>query len=422
MSFTDESYCKSSKVIITIAMISMICWFAPWKFILTTVIDHQSQPAIQFSEKITKFQSGLCKHYEDSGFFTLNLEPWKIKGGKHVQLQPNYIKQTIQNSEGLTSENVLDYFSWMEQNTRKRFFLVAEEGEGKTTAIKYATYEWCNSVLENDYQTYLKLKYQFEYLKRRLSLQESFNPAKLNSIWKMISNKIIKQLFKYLIPKTLKPLPELVLAFELKSICSFTSINDVLTNDYDSLKKIIEMNSERTVFIFDGYEEFVNIVHCSDKIKLEVESIIGKDSHNMYKTILTSRIWKSSYLLGIEENSYEKLSFVRNEMTKDLRNEFIKNFFSNMNEDLSEVMISAIDSSKNIVPEKLLSIKGMLLYVCKIYIYNFDMNSLEDFFSEEKFFQNLLILMRITHNFKYPLEPMTGEMEDVMNAFIFGMK
>ena len=389
-------------------MIAIICWFGPWKLILTTVINHQSQAAIQFSERIAKYQSGLCKHYEDSGFFTLNLEPWKISGGKHVHLKSNYIKQTFQNFEGHTSENLFEHFIWIE-DAKKNFLLVAEEGEGKTTAIKYATYEWCNSVLESEYQNHQKLKYQVEYLmgKQRVPLQESPEPVWWNSIWKMISNKIIQQLLHYLTPKAQKPLPEVVFALDLKNICSSNSHYDDLRKESTSIRELIEKISDRIILIFDGYEEFIINEDCPEKIKLEVESMIKNGSHNMYKIIVTSRSWKLNDLLSIQENNYGMLTFVQNEMTLELRNTFIRNFFSNMNEDLSEVMISALDSKKNIVPPKLFLNKGMLLYICKIYTYNFDRNSIEDFYCKEKFLNNLSMLRQLTHNKILPVDPIT---------------
>ena len=133
----------------------MIFALAPWKTLLVRVLDFQSRPAIQFSKSITQLQSGLCKHYEKTGFFELNLEPWQKKP-KYADIGANYIKQSVQTSDGFTTENLFDLFSWTEENT-ERFLLVADHGEGKTAIIKQATFEWCNTVLRDEYQWFQKL-------------------------------------------------------------------------------------------------------------------------------------------------------------------------------------------------------------------------------------------------------------------------
>ena len=113
--------------------------------------------------------------------------------------------------------------------------------------------------------------------------------------------------------------------------------------------------------------------------------------------------------MNIKESNFKKVSFVKNKMTEETRNAHIRNFFSYMNEDLSEIMINAIENTKSIIQPELFENKGMILYICKIYSHNFYSHLIEDFYSNEKFFANLIKLMQLTHNNKYRLEPKTEE-------------
>ena len=73
-----------------------------------------------------------------------------------------------------------------------------------------------------------------------------------------------------------------------------------------------------------------------------------------------------------------------------------------MDEDLSDSLINALDSERNVIPSELITIKRMLLYICHIYKYNVHSHTEEDFYSEAELLNNLWELMRLTYNKKYP--------------------
>ena len=410
----------------SMAMVLMIFARAPWKSLLISLLDLQTQPAVQFSNDINQLQIGVCKHYENIGFFKVNLEPWQVRP-KYTDIRSSYIKQVVQTSDGSETDNLFDLFSWTNEDTR-RYLLIAEHGEGKTAIVKHATFKWCKTVLENEYQWFQKLKLQTDYLmgKKVTIMKETYPHKMLRFFWKIIPNSIIQGLFNFLLTSENNTrMPHLLLSYELNNICSLDSIYDVLKSEDPillNIEKTIETMADDILFVFDGYEEFANVNFCADRIKFEVESKIGSQSSKDFNVVCTSRYWKAHEILTIKENDFQKLSFVPNQMTLKTRNEFIHNFFSNMKEDLSEVMINAIDNKQNIIPSGLLQNKGMIIYICKIFSYNFDSRLTKQFYSEEKFLNNLLNLMQLTHNAKYPLEPMTDETLIEMKKMIIDNK
>ena len=386
------------KSVLLIMMLTLFCLF-PWRTLVISVLDFQAQPAIKFSKSLSEVQFGLCHFYQESKFFESNLEPWLITA-KSIDLKSSYIKQSFQTLDGFTTEDMLDLFSWNDKNSFKRLLLVAEQGEGKTTAIKYASMTWCDLILRDDYQFDQKLSYQREYLIGQSS--------------QIFSNGIIQDILdSILMPMKLKPIPELFLAFELKDICSYNSIKDILIVNSKlpplDVEEIMNKLNHKILYAFDGYDEFTKVSSCPNIIKSEVDSIIGRKGSKGFNVIVTSRPWRSYDLLSVHRLGYEKLTFLQRYLHVNTRNKIIVDFFSDMDQDLSKDLIVALESQYNIIPSTLLHMKRMLLYICEIYTYNFYNNSIADFFDKDRFLENLWELMRLTYNMKYPSEPMSKD-------------
>ena len=97
---------------------------------------------------------------------------------------------------------------------------------------------------------------------------------------------------------------------------------------------------------------------------------------------------------------------------KEERNMFIENFFHNHEiENIDQDMISALDSTKNIVTKELQKNRRMLLYVCHFWklIKESEKMSEEDFFDKMVLLDRLWEQMRLTYNMKYPEREITEE-------------
>ena len=322
-----------------------------------------------------------------------------------------YIPQTF-HSVGERSGNLLDFFDWNKKSP-KRYLLVADQGEGKSTSVKYATISWCDMILSKDYQESQMIKYQRESLiKGQVGAHITGKDERsiLDPIWNMLPEPYKMQLIdEFFITKDLNPLPELILAFEFKDLCSHKLLEDILLTlieeedlTRDNIKAILDRGRDSILFAFDGYDEFTKFQLCQNGVSSEVEAIIKRETRKNYNLLVTSRPWRSDDLLSVERFGFRKLSLVKAPIDREVRNKFIKNFFLVMEEDLSDGLIIALDSEKNIIPPELITTKRMLLYVCHIYKYNVYSQTEEEFYSEAAILNNLWELMRLTYNKKYP--------------------
>ena len=53
---------------------------------------------------------------------------------------------------------MLDFFSWDQKSTSRRLLLVAEQGSGKSTAIRRSTQNWCDHVQNPKRRNLLQMK------------------------------------------------------------------------------------------------------------------------------------------------------------------------------------------------------------------------------------------------------------------------
>ena len=402
-----------------IVLVSVYLTIAWLPFILTSLIGNflmiKSHPGILYSNSVTKLQKGLCMDYYNNTYFLTELEPWS-EDTKQTHLKSMYIEQTF-HTKGERSNNILDFFNW-NQRAPSRYLLTADQGEGKSMSIKYATLTWCETILTNEYQHNQLIKYQRKVLLEDDSIEDKKIEASvvLDWLWKIFPNSIkMKLLDEFLEVQDLKPFPELVLAFEFKDLCTYKLLEDILLilvkDDLTrgEVRKILDGGRDTILFAFDGYDEFTKFQLCQTGVSTEVEAIIKRESRKNYNLLVSSRPWRSEDLLSVERFGFKKLVMIHNDIDNEVRNKFIKNFFVVMDDDLSDGLILALDSERNVIPSELVSIKRMLLYICHIWSYNFLSNTVDSFFSEDEMLNNLWELMRLTYNKKYPEAVMSKE-------------
>ena len=172
------------------------------------------------------------------------------------------------------------------------------------------------------------------------------------------------------------------------------------------INDIMDRGADAILIVFDGYDETsYRAMDRNNIVGTEMEAIIRREARKKFNLIVTSRPWRHQELLSVDRYGFEKMSIVRNQLSKKERNDFIKSFFLHMNEDISGSLIDALDSPRNIVPEAIQNIKRMLKYICHIWqTYNLR-NEADEFFNMEKVTNDLWELMRLTYNSKYPNDP-----------------
>ena len=346
-----------------------------------------------FSNSITELQTELCLDHYPKNFFKVNMEPWSEDNRTAVNLEDVYIDQIFHTSRE-QSDNLLDFYSWNQGKKPKRLLLVAEQGEGKTTSIKATTMNWCNKIMKKEHQYNLRLKYIIES----------------NPITKALSHPI-NLLMKY----PLEPLPELILAFEFKDLCKHRLIADTITRlvqkpNKEKVVEILTWGIDTVLFAFDGYDENNRLYVCKNGIDgTELDSIIRREARKNFNLIVTSRPWRSADLLNVDRYGFEKVTFLNHSLDHETRNVFIRNFFSIMEDNLSDELIKALDGPQNIIPLELQNVKRMLLNICNIWKHNKEENTIPNFFNAKLFLDDLWEVMRLTFNMKYPESEMSKQ-------------
>ena len=186
-----------------------------------------SQPGEEYAQKIITLQQDLCQNYYLSPQMAVNLEDWLNESNYTANVQDIYIQQYFHIRKEQYS-SLLQPFNWARNKTKtRRILLVAEQGEGKTTSVKKAGYDWCRTVLNPKYQFYLQRKYQQEYLltKKPTRKQE-------NDFWQQFElymNHMVMWSFENIM-KIPEPLdgPEVLVALEFKDIGGFKNLSEIL--------------------------------------------------------------------------------------------------------------------------------------------------------------------------------------------------
>ena len=228
---------------------------------------------------------------------------------------------------------------------------MAEQGAGKTTAIKAMAAEWCKIITsEPKYSYILTFKYAIEHLYNQgwignYNWQSNVWSTFISAIEYMPLMGVIdksfgpgtftqtldcfKHIFSY-------PLPELVFAFELRNIYQYRNLTEAIFGEMinidekisvkeGDIEKIFERGVKNILLGFDGYDEYIKLQKEGTTMP-EVESIIRRENRKNVNLIVTTRSWKSDELLNITRFGFQKVSVDPFELPKD-RDTFIGNFF-----------------------------------------------------------------------------------------------
>ena len=310
----------------------------------------------------------------------------------------------------------------------KRLLLVAEQGAGKTTAIKAMAAEWCRIITsEPKYGYILTFKYAIEHL---------YNQGWIWVSWQFVVNKwpIFMSVVEYMSPmgvidsyfgrgtftQTLNyfkhkphPLPELVFAFELRNIYQYKNLTEAIIGGMinidenisvkeGDIEKIFERGMKNILFAFDGYDEYIKL-KSEGTTMTEIDSIIHRELRKNVNLIVTTRSWRSDELLTIKRFGFEKISVAPFELPKD-RDAFIGHFFPGAS---GRKLINALDNDEEeVIPKQLQKEPRMLLYICNLWKHSKEIRK-SKLKNIHMFWDGIWNMMRLTYNRKYPRQEMS---------------
>ena len=359
--------------------------------IYAAVLYLKSSPGRAMADQITNIQKSLCENFYKEELGLVNLEPWN-EGDKNSEnrryIQDVYINQVFYNDKNRYT-SLLDFFTMKSTENPKRLLLVAEQGAGKTTAIKAMAAKWCRIITsEPKYRYILTFKYAIEHL--------------YNQGW--IGN------FKYTFDN---PLPELIFAFELRNIYQFKNLTEAIIREVinidenisvkeGDIEKIFERGMKNILFAFDGYDEYIKL-KSEGTTMTEIDSIIHRELRKNVNLIVTTRSWRSDELLTVRRFGFQKISVGLFELPKD-RDTFIRNFFPGAS---GEELINALeDNEEEIIPKKLQKEPRMLLYICNLWKHSKEIRK-SKLKNIHMFWDGIWNMMRLTYNRKYPHQEMS---------------
>ena len=343
-----------------LAILAMTLILAVVFSIYATDLYSKSSPGRATADQIMNIQKSLCGNFYKKELGMVNLEPWKegTKTSKNMRYIENiHINQAFSNDKKRNA-SLLDFFTWKPTENSRRLLLVAEQGAGKTTAIKAMAAKWCRIITsEPTYGYILTFKYAIEHL-YNLNIPIIWIG---NCNWQSFVNKwstfisafeympsiginyyfgfekgtftqtldYLKHIFSY-------PLPELIFAFELRNIYKYKNLTEAIIGEMinidenisvtqGDIEKIFERGMKNILFAFDGYDEYIKLQKEGTTMP-EVESIIRRENRKNVNLIVTTRSWKSDELLNITRFGFQKVSVDPFELPKD-RDTFIGNFF-----------------------------------------------------------------------------------------------
>ena len=393
--------------------------------IYAAVLYLKSSPGRATADQIINIQKSLCGKYYKEKLGLINLEPWNegAKNSENIRyIQDFYINQVFYNDKKRYT-SLLDFFTWKPTENSRRLLLVAEQGAGKTTAIKAMAAEWCRIITsEPKYGYILTFKYAIEHL---------YNQGWIWVSWQFVVNKwpVFMSVFEYMpfmsvidfhfgrgtFAQTLdyfkhkpNPLPELVFAFELRNIYQYKNLTEAIIGEMinidekisvkeGDIEKIFERGMKNILLGFDGYDEYIKLKNEGTTMT-EVDSIIHRELRKNVNLIVTTRSWRSDELLTIKRFGFEKISVTPFELPKD-RDAFIGYFFPGAS---GKKLINALDDDKEeIIPKQLQKEPRMLLYICNLWKYSKEIRK-SKLKNKDMFWDEIWELMRLTYNRKFP--------------------
>ena len=398
-------------------------------FLLVSVYI-KSEKGREIATTINILQSDLCQNHYKEHFFKISLVPWSNAPESFVSMENMFIEQSLytKNEENPT---LLDFFNFGPEASSRRLLLVGEQGTGKTTAVRRSTYTWCKQVLKWRYRAFLMLKYTFEDLHKHndwvpswevvfkflpnliswmksathsVSFVLSFGPKETAKQAQLFAEEVDA----FLNGLIMKPLPELLLAFELKNVGGRRKLSEIVHKVANNLSeekigKIIEQGSKTVLLILDGYDEYTKAKEGS----AEVDALLKREKRKTYSIITTTRPWKSEDILNVRKLGYEEVSLAK--LTPDQRNNFIVKYFKhNKPEELAKDLITALQHPDSAVPKEMMMEPRMLLFICTMWKDNKYIRK-DGLLSQDILYEDIWSLMRETYNVKYPEAKITKE-------------
>ena len=237
-----------------------------------------------------------------------------------VNISNFYIKQSfyVDNPKKVsfaresTSNNILDFFSLDKQGRNTRLLsLEAEQGEGKSTAIKQTTFSWCEKILTDEYQNDQRKRYLQPYIQKAEEDIQGMIKTQIPKVpeffrkWheKWVNSEIVQPMIdsfrkeKNLLisPSFLQPIPKLVLTFEFKDLCGGIAISDTVSKmvnfsvSRENVDQILDDHQNKILIIFDGYDEEFYICPETNQMMEEARRIIQREDRRKYNLIITTR-------------------------------------------------------------------------------------------------------------------------------------
>lgn len=390
----------------------------------------KSGPGRANAHQIKNIQKSLCGNFYKEELGIVNLEPWHegSKNSENVRyIHEVYINQVF-NTDKKRHTSLLDFFTWKPTENARRLLLVAEQGAGKTTAVKAMAAEWCKIITsEPKYSYILTFKYAIEHLYKEGWIWVSWQTVvkKWPSFMAVVEylplmgvidfyfgRGTFAQTLDYFKHKP-HPLPELVFAFELRNIYQYKNLSEAILGEMinidedisakeGDIEKIFERGMKNILLVFDGYDEYVKLKNEGTTMT-EVDSIIHRELRKNVNLIVTTRSWRSDELLTIKRFGFEKISVAPFELPKD-RDTFIGYFFPGGR---GEKLINALDNGEEeIIPKQLQKEPRMLLYICNLWKYSKEIRK-SQLKNKDMFWNEIWELMRLTYNRKYPHQEMS---------------
>jgi len=368
-------------------------------------------PGWKYCQKVEVIQQAICTEYYNGEFSKIELEPWKRESNDVRNIREMYIEQTFYTHKPTRKQsNLLEFFNRQDKYSQ-RLLLVAEQGSGKTTAIKNVMSKWCQAqkpIFGNTANSYI------HHIKYALGINSFGSDS--------IVPKAYAIIVSYVTNSYTELEPKLVFAFEFRDIINLKTLADTVLQrilvsvtgiSLEDVEMILRNEMRNILLILDGWDEYEKLQYVTGTAP-EIDAIIHRREYKNINLIVTTRPWKSSALLNVPLYAYQKVSMSHFKVPQD-RDDFIRAFFPGCCEE--DDLIEALNADDVAVAMEIQKQPRMLLYICNAWIYdtNIRINRLKD---KNLFWDTMWAMMLMTYNNKYPDKPMTRQdLERKRNQF-----
>ncbi|CAL4120920.1 unnamed protein product, partial [Meganyctiphanes norvegica] len=382
------------------------------------------------ANQLVTLQNIICYRNLKGSSSKIQLEPWKegiANEGLEKSLESMFINQTFYTRSRVFSSLFETFSENVDKKESKRYLITAEQGSGKTTALKKLLKDWCD-IINNEHKSFRTFKLAMQNATHNIAewdvrihlimpnLKAIF--YNIQGIFFELVNKCVNDtgslfenvnsLWQTLTKK--EKIPVLVFVLKFKDVININTLTDAIHQKIiqDStlfpknlLDSILEREVKRILLVLDGWNEY-SLLKYTKGAAPELEAIVNREKRQNINLIVTTRPWKSDELL-VTRKGFQKLSVESFRLPED-RDNFIHNFFPG-GQDAQE-LINVLNEKDSIIPKELQKHPRMLLYICNIW--GIDKRIKDDRLqNRELFWDAIWNMMRMTYNRKYPQDPMT---------------